>query len=73
MWWITLAVGLVVAVVVPVLLELLRRSVQNVRRSVDDVLLAGGRLAQNTWTVQLLGTTRARAALLVEELERSKP
>ena len=72
-WWLAIGVGLVVLLVVAALLETLRRTVHDVRRGVDDVLSIGGRLAQNTWTVQLLGTTRERAALLVEELERSKP
>jgi hypothetical protein len=71
-WWITLAVGLVVAVVVWVLLELLRRTVHDVRRAVDDVLVSGGRLAQHTWTVQILQTAVQRADKLLEEL-RSKP
>jgi hypothetical protein len=69
-WWAALAVGLVVAVVVWALLEVLRRSVEDVRRGVDDVLSMGGRLAQNTWTVQLLRVTKARGVELLEELQR---
>ncbi len=69
-WWAALGVGLVVALVVWALLEVLRRTVHEVRRGVDDVLLMGGRLAQNTWTVQLLETTKARAIDLLEELQR---
>jgi hypothetical protein len=71
-WWATLGVGLVVAVVVWTLLEILRRTVHDVRRGVDDVLLIGGRLAQNTWTVQLLQTTKERGVELVEELGRAQ-
>ena len=75
-WWIALAVGLVVARVVASLLEILRRSVHDVRRGVDDVLTMGGQVAQNTWTVQLLDGTRRQGVALVEELqehsERSK-
>ncbi len=56
-----------------VLLETLRRSVHEVRRGVDDVLSMGGRLAQNTWTVQLLETTKARGVDLLEELHRHPP
>jgi hypothetical protein len=67
-WWIAVAVLLVVAVVVTLLLEVLRRTVQEVRRSVDDVLSAGGQLAQHTWTVQLLQTTTERAGELLAEL-----
>jgi transcriptional regulator of met regulon len=69
-WWIALAVLLVVAVVVTVLLEILRRTVHEVRHAVDGVLAAGGQLAQHTWTVQLLATTKDRALELVDELER---
>jgi hypothetical protein len=69
-WWIALAVLLVVAVVVTALLEVLRRTVHEVRRAVDDVLNAGGQLAQHTWTIQLLQTARERTVELLEELER---
>ena len=74
-WWVALAVGLVVALVVWALLEILRRTVHEVQRGVDDVLTIGGRLAQNTWTVQLLQTTNRLAHELldeVREVERSK-
>lgn len=69
-WWITLGVGLVVALVVAVLLEILRRTVDQIRRGVDDVLLVGGRLAQNTWTIQLLRTTNKSFDELLEGLRR---
>jgi len=69
-WWIALGALLVVAVVVTLLLEVLRRTVHEVRRAVDDVLSAGGQLAQHTWTIQLLATTKDRALDLLEELER---
>jgi hypothetical protein len=72
-WWITLGVGVVVMLVVVALLELLRRTVHKVRIAVDDVLSMGGRLAQNTWTVQLIRTTRDRADGLVEQLEEQLP
>jgi hypothetical protein len=67
-WWVALGLGLVVALVVWALLEILRRSVHTVRRDVDDVLAMGGRVAQNTWNVQLLEVTKARGAELLEEL-----
>jgi hypothetical protein len=69
-WWVALGLGLVVALVVAFLLELLRRTVQQIRRGADDVLTVGGRLAQNTWTVQLLNATNVRAGELLEELRR---
>jgi hypothetical protein len=71
-WWITLGVGLVVAAVVVTLLELLRRTVHQIRRGVDDILAVGGRLAQNTWTVQLLNATNIHAGELYEELRRHR-
>ncbi len=69
-WWIALGVGLVVALVVWALLEILRRSVNAVRDGVDAVLSLGGQVAQNTWTVQLLRATKARGVELLEELGR---
>jgi hypothetical protein len=71
-WWITLGVGLVVALVVTVLLELLRRTVHQIRRGVDDILVIGGRLAQNTWTIQLFNATNLHADELYEELRRHR-
>ncbi len=72
-WWITLAVGLVVALVVWGLLEALRRTVREVERAVDDVWAAGKSVAQNTQTSHLLETTKARGAELLEELEHHRP
>ena len=72
LWWITLAVGLVVAVVVWILLERLRRSVDQVDRDVSDVWTMGKRVAQNTSTTYLLQTTKARGVELAEELEQHR-
>jgi hypothetical protein len=69
-WWIALGAGLAVALVVTALLELLRRTVHGINRGVDDVLTMGGRLAQNTWTIQLFQATNLRARELHEELRR---
>jgi uncharacterized protein HemY len=71
-WWITLAVGLVVALVVWALLEKLRRTVLEVERSVDDVWTMGKRVAQNTATSHLLQTTKARGGDLLAELEQHR-
>jgi uncharacterized protein HemY len=71
-WWITLAVGLVVALVVWALLEVLRRTVLEVERAVDDVWTMGKRVAQNTATSHLLQTTKARGGDLLDELERHR-
>jgi hypothetical protein len=72
LWWMTLGVGLVVAVVVWLLLEILRRSVNEVDRSVDEVWTMGKRLAQNTATSHLLQTTEERGGELLEELEEHR-
>jgi hypothetical protein len=72
LWWITLGVGLVVALVVWGLLEALRRAVLEVDRAVDDVWTMGKRLAQNTATSHLLATTKARGGELLEELEEHR-
>jgi hypothetical protein len=72
-WWVALGIGLAVALVVWVLLETLRRTVLQIQRGVDDVLTIGGRLAQNTWTVQLLQTTKERGVELLEEVRHHRP
>jgi hypothetical protein len=72
LWWITLGVGLVVALVVWVLLEALRRTVTEVASNVEGVWAAGKQLAQNTQTTHLLETTAARGGELVEEVERHR-
>jgi type II secretory pathway component PulF len=69
LWWITLAVGLVVAIVVWVLLERLRRAVRAVDEHVDEVWTMGKRVAQNTSTTYLLQTTKQRGGELLEELQ----
>jgi hypothetical protein len=72
LWWVTLGVGLVVALVVWGLLETLRRSVLEVERAVDDVWTMGKRLAQNTATTHMLETTKKRGVELIEELEEHR-
>jgi type II secretory pathway component PulF len=72
LWWITLAVGLVVAVVVWILLQRLHRSVLEVERAVTAVWTMGKRVAQNTSTTYLLQTTKARGVELAEELEQHR-
>ena len=69
-WWVALAVGLVVAVVVWALLEVLRRTVLQVEEGVTAVWTMGKRVAQNTQTTYLLQTTKARGVDLLDELGR---
>lgn len=72
LWWITLGIGLVVALVVWALLELLRRSVLEVERSVDELWTMGKQLAQNTATSHVLETTTQRGAELLDEVGRHR-
>lgn len=69
-WWVALALGLVVALVVWALLETLRRTVRQIDAGVTAVWTMGKRLAQNTQTTYLLATTKARGTDLLEELRR---
>ena len=69
-WWISLGVGLVVALVVWFLLEWLRRTVKEVDRAVDDVWIMGKRVAQNTATTHMLVGTRELGVELLEEVKR---
>lgn len=71
-WWITLAIGLVVALVVWGLLEALRRTVNQIDADVSDLWSMGQRVARNTQTSHLLGATVARGTELVEEVERHR-
>jgi type II secretory pathway component PulF len=72
LWWITLAVGLVVAVVVWILLERLRRAVNEVEEGVEVLWTMGKRVAQNTSTTYLLHTTKERGVELLDELEEHR-
>jgi hypothetical protein len=72
LWWVTLAVGLVVAIVVWGLLEHLRRSVDAVEPGVDRVWTMGKRVAQNTSTTYLLHATTERAVELIGELDQHR-
>lgn len=72
LWWITLAVGLVVALVVWFLLERLRRAVDEVDEGVDVLWTMGKRVAQNTSTTYLLQTTKERGVELLDELEEHR-
>jgi uncharacterized protein HemY len=69
-WWVSLAVGLVVALVVWLLLEWLRRTVNEVDRAVDDVWTMGKRVAQNTATTHMLLGTKELGVELLDEVKR---
>jgi uncharacterized protein HemY len=69
-WWVSLAVGLVIALVVWFLLEWLRRTVNEVDRAVEDVWVMGKRVAQNTATTHMLLSTTELGVELLEEVKR---
>ena len=68
-WWITLAVGLVVALVVWGLLEKLRRTVKQIDAGVSELWRTGQGVARNTQTSHLLDATVARGTELADEVE----
>ncbi len=67
-WGLGLVVGLVVAIVVWTLLEVLRRAVSDVNEGATAIWTAGKLVAQNTQTTHLLLTTKARGGDLLAEL-----
>ncbi|MBT8208762.1 MAG: hypothetical protein HKN07_16075 [Acidimicrobiia bacterium] len=69
-WWITLGVGLVVAVVVWVLLHLLYRAVVRIDKEADTAWESGKRVARNTATAWMLGQTARIGRELKEEALR---
>jgi hypothetical protein len=56
-WWITLGVGLVVALVVVALLQFLLRAVERIERNVVELWQTATTVARNTATTWLLGET----------------
>ncbi len=66
-WWIALALGLVVAVVAVVLLELFLRQVHRIERGAGLVWQAGKEVARNTATTWLLPETSKRLDVLTDE------
>ncbi len=69
-WWIALALGLVVAVVAVVLLEIFLRQVHRVEHGAGLVWTAGKQVARNTATTWLLPETSGRLDLLTDEAMR---
>lgn len=66
-WTLALVLGLVVAIVAVVLLEILLRAVHRVERGAEAVWLAGKEVARNTATTWLLPETSKRLDLLTDE------
>ncbi|MDP3984189.1 MAG: hypothetical protein Q8Q52_04185 [Acidimicrobiia bacterium] len=67
LWWITLALGLVVAVVATALLHILYRMVVRIDEGVLAVWEMGKQVARNTATTWMLGQTGPLAAEIKEE------
>ena len=66
-WALALVLGLVVAVVAVVLLEVFLRSVHRVERGAEAVWQAGKEVARNTATTWLLPETSKRLDVLTDE------
>ena len=66
-WWLTLGLGLVVAVVAVVLLETFLRQVHRIERGAGLVWVAGKQVAANTATTWLLPELSHRLDVLTEE------
>ncbi len=69
-WWLALGLGLVVAVVAVVLLQIFLNQVYRIERGAEAVWAAGKEVARNTSTTWLLGTTSQKLELLTEEAGR---
>lgn len=66
-WFITLGLGLVVAVVAVVLLEVFLRQVHRIERGAELVWQAGKEVARNTATTWMLDKTSTRLDVLTDE------
>jgi len=69
-WWITLVVGLVVAVVVVLLLQILLKEVEQLRDSVEVLWQKATTVARNTATTWLIGDTAVSVEGLRDEALR---
>jgi len=70
LWWITLGVGLVVALVAIVLLQLFLNQVRRVERGSAEVWQTATTVARNTATTWMLAQTPVRLDRLTEEALR---
>lgn len=69
-WWLALGLGLLAAVAVTALLQLLYRQVRRVEAGAAAVWQAGQEVAANTATTWLLEETSLRLGLLTDEAGR---
>lgn len=72
MWWLTLGLGLVVALVAVVLLQLFYNQVRRIEAGSEAIWEAGKQVARNTATTWMLHQTTVRLdALTAEALEHN--
>ena len=69
LWWLTLGLGLVVAVVAWILLHTLYVSVKRIDSNVRGVWETATRVAANTATTWLLAATPEAVSILAQELQ----
>lgn len=69
-WWIALGLGLVVAVVAVVLLQLFLQQVHRIERDAGKVWQAGKEVAGNTASTWLLDETSSRLNEIIDEAGR---
>ncbi len=70
LWWLTLGLGLAVAVVTWILLHMLYISVKRIDRNVRGVWETATRLAANTATTWILAATPDAVSTLAKELQQ---
>lgn len=70
LWWITLAIGLVLAVVVVLLLQSLLKEVDALTESVDTLWHTAGTVARNTGQSWMIGATAEAVEDLRDEALR---
>ena len=69
-WWLTLGLGLVVAIVAVVLLEIFYRKVRQVEAGAEAIWQMGKQVARNTATTWMLSQTPERLDRLTDEALR---
>lgn len=67
LWWVTLGLGLIVAVAATTLLQLFLNQVRRVERAASDVWETAATVARNTATTWMLTQTTVRLDRLTEE------
>ena len=70
LWWITLGIGLVVAIVAVILLQMLLIAIRRIDEGVANVWTMAKQVAANTATTWMLGQTPRVAADIKEEALR---